>query len=1342
MADIGKMGEFDPIKESFVTYLKRLKLYFLVNNTDKEKQKNIFLLLMGTKIYEILTNLVMPKQPEELKFEEIEEVLKKHFQPTRLTIVERFQFWKKEQAAGQTVNEYAIELKKMAIECKFEAFLEQALRDRFITGLRNEKIQKEIMLKERTFNEALTLATSLELVDKEAKGMQEREINYLKRNQKEGRKCRNEKGDEKSKENWKKNEERDQEYKKCKCCGKPHLGKCRYVTYSCKKCGKVGHLQRVCDSKKSIKFLTDTDHSEKENEQSEDSDVGEKLYFVRSHKIFNLKNPFVVEVEIDFERFRMEVDTGASISIICDKTYKAKFSKFKLSSSKTSLRTFSGGVLKVLGEIYVPVMYGNVCKKLSLIVVQGDCIKPCPLLMGRNWIKELKVKLEIVNKISTDNQIINEIINEFRSKFKVFSSENGKFKDFKVDLVLEGKPTPIFCKARPVPYSLRTAVAQELDRLEKLGIMEKIKHSKWASPIVVVEKGKGEQRKIRICGDYKVSINSITKSEHYPLPNPSEIFNKLKDGKIYTVLDLSNAYQQLELSPRAQELLTVNTHQGLYRYKRMPFGITSAPAIFQATMDKILNDVENAVCYIDDILICGKNLEDCKRNVENVLRKLDKAGFKVQFEKCKFFRDNVNYLGFEISAEGIRPTVEGIAAIMKAPKPHDLTSLRSFLGMLNFYGRFLPNLSAKLHPLYRLLEKENKWNWTKSCDECFTESKMMLRDCGVLTIYDPEKPLILTCDASKYGIGAVLAQVVDNFEKPIYFASRTLNNAEKNYSQLEKEALAIIFAVRKFHLYLYGRKFFINSDHKPLQTIFHPNKSIPSLAAARIQRWALILAGYDYEIKYKKGTEIAHADSLSRLPLPEIEPMSKAEINYFSTVNELPISADEIEKYTRKDQILLKVYDNTLNGWKNYTSDDNLKPYFLRQSEISIDKNCLLWGRRVIIPEKLRSKILQMLHEQHPGIVRSKLLTRSYVWWPKIDEDLEKLIRSCDVCQKVQNANPTLKTDWPKTTRIFQRIHIDFAKKDGNDFLILIDSFSKWVEINLMTTTTTEATIEYLRSIFARYGLPEQLVSDNGPQLISMKFEGFCQQNGIKHMKTPPYHARSNGAAERTVQIIKKQLAKTKLENTVQQGVQYQLDNILFAYRNTPQITTEKTPAELFLKRSPRTRLSILKEKILKKEEKKNIKVTSYEPEELVYVKSKRGEEEKWLEGKILHRNSELTYFVLSNGMRSLVHAEELKKRQCNYNNEGVHNKRTSVEGSNFQDVNEECMRENQTPIQNPIQDTTVCESSIPDVTLLPIENTITPITNENSVKETKTNCDLGVRRSQRQSKAPDRLNL
>ena len=457
----------------------------------------------------------------------------------------------------------------------------------------------------------------------------------------------------------------------------------------------------------------------------------------------------------------------------------------------------------------------------------------------------------------------------------------------------------------------------ELDRLESSGIIEKVEHSDWAAPVVPVPKGDG---KLYLCGDYKVTVNSQLLVDKYPLPRPEDLMARLAGGKKFSKLDLSQAYQQVPLDQNSRKYVTINTIKGLYQYIRLPFGIASAPSIFQRLMDTMLQDISGTICYLDDILVTGKNDEEHFKNLEEVLKRLMNAGLRLKKSKCALMQDSVQYLGHRIDAQGVHNTPDKIAAIKKAPTPQNVKQLRSFLGLIQYYGKFIANMSSLLHPMYQLLKANVKWKWNDQCTKAFVEAKQKLMEAPILAHYDPNRSLKLAADASAYGIGAVLSHCYkDGSERPIAFTSRTLTVAEKNYAQIDKEALALIYGVQKFHVYLYGQRFTLVTDHKPLVTLLGPTKGIPLTAAARLQRWALLLAGYQYEIQFKPTLKHANADGLSRLPLTSHNKDNKDDVETtlfnLAQIECLPVRAEQVQRATARDAILSRVLQFTKNGW-------------------------------------------------------------------------------------------------------------------------------------------------------------------------------------------------------------------------------------------------------------------------------------------------------------------------------------------------------------------------------------------------------------------------------------------
>ncbi|XP_068671438.1 uncharacterized protein [Montipora foliosa] len=331
----------------------------------------------------------------------------------------------------------------------------------------------------------------------------------------------------------------------------------------------------------------------------------------------------------------------------------------------------------------------------------------------------------------------------------------------------------------------------------------------------------------------------------------------------------------------------------------------------------------------------------------------------------------VQFCEHESDREGLHKTQEKVEAVISAPRPENVSQLRSFLGLVNYYNRFLPNASTVLHPLHQLLEQNSEWQWTEQCEQAFTEAKRMITSEQVLTHYDPVLPVKLACDASPTGIGAFLSHVMpDGSERPVAFASRSLTKTERKYAQIDKEALSIVCGVKRFHVYLYGRRFTLITDHKPLTAIFHPEKGVPAMTAARLQRYALFLAGFDYRIEYKSTTEHCNVDGLSRLPLQqkELEEMGvdSSEVFHATQFASLPVTSEAVSRETRRDPVLARIHEPIVKGWSARVDGD--KPYYERRNKLTVHQDCILWGMRVVILNKLQDRVLEELHDGHMGV--------------------------------------------------------------------------------------------------------------------------------------------------------------------------------------------------------------------------------------------------------------------------------------------------------------------------------------------------------------------------------------
>ena len=1195
-AAIPPFAAFDSTTELWPDYYSRFCTFLAANAVPSHRHAQVFLTNQTAALYKQLSTLAEQMDPKKdihkLTMTEIEQFMTEQFDPKRFTVRERFKFWSDMQRKpGETLQELAARIRQDAATCDFASIKnpqDEALRQRFICSVNNEAVLKALFKKkddELTFALAIQIATEVEDAAKVAKetvyGAKSKPVNKVKQNRENKGQRRNLQQSTSTTSDT-----------KCYRCGKAHKeADCPYKEAKCRFCDKKGHLEAVCRKKKhqhggSVKKITK-------------SELVNAILGETTDDVPKLDVP----ITIQDRQFTIELDTATTGNFISLPVWR-QLGKPKLDDVGHRYESASKHDLPVLGTFIGDTKDPKTGKQSSIPYIVTKI--PDLNLLGRNAIQALGISVDNALKLrSIESQDMSEgvkashpatsnttyaslqrdcqkLCEQFPDLFK---DELGCLKDFELDVKFKPDAKPVFSKARPVPFALRDDLAKGYEEGIAKGVWKPVQFNEYGTPVVPVRKTQTTSSlkpKLRICGDYSVGINDQLEDHRQPMPLPEELMQKLGGGFGYSKVDLADAYNQIKLSPESQRRLALSTHRGVLLQQRLPFGIKSAPGYFQEIMENLTSDLSGVAVFQDDMLVSGKDANDHLNNLKRLFARLDEKGLRCRRDKCVFALASVEYLGHTLSAEGISKGRK-VEAVLKMPAPTDVSSLKSFLGSVQFYSKFIKDLATKAEPLYRLTKKNTPWKWGDEEQAAFEELKTVLSSDDVLVHFDPEKPVGIACDASDVGIGVVLFhRFQDGSERPVANASKTLTAAERNYSQIHKEALSIIYGLRKFYQFLYARKFILVTDHKPLTSLFGPKKGTPLLAANRLARWALWLNQFDYTIEYRKTADHGNADALSRLPLGDDIDFDREEsgedMDMVCAIKVLslqvkPVDANILRQESGKDPVIATVMRYTREGWPS--KDTEIDPEVLKfrklSDSLSICNGCLIHGRRVVIPQSLQPQILDLLHLGHFGMERMKQLARTAVYWPGIDSAIEMASRRCTSCAEHQNqpSKPPVHP-WMLPEKPWSRLHLDHAINFmGRDWLVITDAYSKYPCVHPTSSTSTRATLDLLEEDFAHFGYPHSLVTDNAPTFTSGEFQSWCKERGITHLTGAPYHPATNGAAERLVETFKQAMKKSTLPP------KRALQEFLMQYRRTPT-ACGFSPSELLMSRQIRTKIDTL----------------------------------------------------------------------------------------------------------------------------------------------------------------------
>lgn len=728
--------------------------------------------------------------------------------------------------------------------------------------------------------------------------------------------------------------------------------------------------------------------------------------------------------------------------------------------------------------------------------------------------------------------------------------------------------------------------------------------SPWAAPVVLVRK---KNDTWRFCVDYR-RLNAVPKKDSYPLPRIDDALDYISGSCWFSSLDLRSGYWQVELAPEARPKTAFTLGQGLWQFRVMPFGLCNAPATFERLMERVLTNVPRTRCvvYLDDLLVHAKDFEGALANLKEVFEAIRRAGLRLNPSKCNLLSRETEFLGHIISAEGVATNPAKVEAVREWPIPANVGELRSFLGLASYYRRFVRDFATIASPLHRLTEKGQSFIWDDRCTLAFNQLKMNLTKAPVLAYPDAQQPFIVDTDASNVGVGAVLSQRVGDGEQVVAYFSRALSKTEKNYCVTRRELLAVILALRQFRPYLHGNRFLLRTDHASLTWLL--NFKSPE---GQVARWLETLQAYDFEIQHRAGRVHGNADALSRRPCAAEEcrycwrqeergqvVQKVAAVHARGEGGEWLALTQEQLKQQQKADSSLRLVSSWLEAdrrpdWAEVSGlGPEVKSYYSQWGNFEVHDQILYrrWqapGRgndllQLLVPKSLRPQVLQVVHGSvgtgHFGNAKTLHRLRGRFYWPGCRRDVELYVHCCDAC--TAQKGPTRLSHAPLQQYLvgapMERVGVDilgpFPVSDaGNRYvLVAMDYFTKWPEAYAVPDQSAMTTAEKLvEEMFSRFGVPEELHSDQGRNFESQVFGEVCRRLGVSKTRTTPLHPQSDGLVERFNRTLSTQLAI--LTSKHQKDWDRHLPLVLWSYRSAVQESSKCTPAALMFGRELRT---------------------------------------------------------------------------------------------------------------------------------------------------------------------------
>ncbi len=1287
----------EPLAESFRAFKARMELYLEDQSvTDPVKKATKIKIAIGDEgIRRILasgldtTEQKDPTKVWQLLEDQLDASVKINYR------VHRLEFSHMRQKPEETISDYMSRMREKAAKCEFSTTeLNERLIEMIILSTPFEDLRKDLLAKPKGFAIADVLAKG-----REYEALQASEASLKSMNATAAAT----------------NVDAVHKTQTCGNCGLHHKSQsCPASQSKCGGCSAMGHWKKMCrktnrrGDQKDDKDQAKGQHGQgrrpwkrpwkkpwhgakgkpkSQNEVQVLEDEGEtysKSFYsisIGNISLNAVKDEAYTTLMVEYPNspvtgtLRIKVDTGAGGNTLPLRTYQQMFGSIPTSQiltpePSTTLTSYSGHRIKCLGSINLHIRKANqamhttqkfyvidvpgpailglpTCELLGVVQLNVDAVKHISKQAGTQpdltTVKESAHHAHHVPPSGTKLNTVDDLKHWFPDCFDGIGCFVGE-----EQLHIKPDATPFIDPPRRCPIHLRDKIEGELQRMEDMGIIRPVTtHTDWCSSLTYAAKKDGS---LRICLDPQ-KLNQALKRCPHKIPTVEEITPAFTKAKYFTKLDAKAGYWSIQLAQPSQELTTFRSPFGRFCFTRLPFGLCVSQDLFQQHMDRIIEQCEGVVGISDDLVIYGDTEEQHDARVLNFFKVARKEGLMLNSEKCIIKTNRIAFFGRMYTDEGVFPDPKKVEDIISMPTPQDKQDLQRFLGMATFLSSHVPQFSSRTATLRDLLKGDTPFDWSEDHQHAFEQIKQCMASNVGLKYYDPSCEVNLEVDASMKGLGAALVQK----EGPVVFASKALTTAESNYSNIERECLAVVHGIQRFHYYLYGRHFTVVTDHKPLEMIFQ--KPIHA-APPRLQRMMLKVQGYDFKVIYRPGSEMVLADTLSRLPNQkkdrELELDNRVDSILFEDVNNIdidlmnfsPVKQSQIREETSKDAVLNGLAQVIFTGWPEKIQElpTDLREFWCYRDELAVENGIIFKGRQVLIPEPLRPDVLKQLHSGHQGIEKTRRLARESVYWCRIYKDIETLCKNCEFCQELQPQQPKEPMHMhEKPGMPWTKLGTDLFEIDGKNYLIIADYFSRFPVIKQLRSTTAADIVAATKEAFSMLGVPREIVSDNGPQFLS-KYNQFCSEWGILHTTSSPRHAQSNGFIERQIRYLKPIIKKCLKSDG-------DINAALLNVRATPLDATLPSPAELMFGRRISTTLPShtndmapdhYREHVKELSEKQKAYADQHTRElpPLLAGKPVRvldKERKLWYEGQIIARNKDRSYQVLTEGGRSII---------------------------------------------------------------------------------------------------------